>query len=409
VAIKVVRAEVARSPQGLARFQREARVVNLIRHPSIVDIREFGQLPDGRPFFVMELLEGADLKELIKGRGRFSPEDMMQVIPTICAALDAAHAAGVVHRDLKASNIHVAVKGDHYEVKLLDFGIAKLLSPDPENFGLTQTGMRLGTASAMAPEQIRGEPVDRRTDVYALGILIYHMLTGRYPFRGDTRQEIERMNLEATPPRPSQIAGVPPAIDAVVLRCMDKRPERRFESAGAVDQALREALDRRPAAGDQATHRQAVAVYVDVRPAQESEETDEALLDEVADTLELAEHALRRAGLLVPLHTGTTLLAARVLPDDPQSAREERARAVELAVGIAQELAERQGALRVEVTLHVDQAVLRGSAAAPEIAGAIVDVPAWPPGATWNGIRATAASVADLETEVTRTARTVVS
>jgi predicted Ser/Thr protein kinase len=413
VAIKVLRSEVARSPQGLARFQREARVVNLIRHPAIVDIREFGQLPDGRPFFVMELLEGSDLKQLIKARGRFSPDEMLQVITTLCAALDAAHAAGVVHRDLKASNIHVAIKNGRYEVKLLDFGIAKLLAPDAETLGLTQTGMRLGTASAMAPEQIRGESVDQRTDVYALGVLIYHMLTGRYPFRADTRQEIERMNLEAPPPRPSQLAGVPAAIDAVVLRCMDKKPERRYESARAVEEALRAAMDGSASQPDRAASRQAVGIYVDVRPARELEEPDEQLLDRLADTLEAAEQALRKAGLMVPLHTGTTLLAALLLPDDPRAALEERQRVVDQAVTLAQQLGGAPGddadpGLRVGVSLHVDSAVVRGAPAAPDIAGAIVDVSTWPAGTAWNGILATAAGVADLDPDLrTVTGRTV--
>jgi hypothetical protein len=413
VAIKVLRAEVARSPQGLARFQREARVVNLIRHPAIVDIREVGQLPDGRPFFVMELLEGSDLKQLIKARGRFSADEMMMVIGTVCEALDAAHSAGVVHRDLKASNIHVAIKGGRYEVKLLDFGIAKLLAPDPDSLGLTQTGMRLGTASAMAPEQIRGESVDQRTDVYALGILIYHMLTGRYPFRADTRQEIERMNLEAPPPRPSQLAGVPVALDAVVLRCMDKRPERRYESVRAVMASLRAAMEGGTAAESQAS-RQAVGVYVDVRPTGDIEEADEQILDEVAEMLEVAEQSLRQAGLAVPLHTGTTLLAARVLPEEATAAREERQRILDRAVALAHELAvahqDPTAMLRVDVSVHVDEAVVRGSAAAPEIAGAIVDVSAWPAGAAWNGILATPAGVADLEADAaTQTGRTVVS
>ncbi len=292
VAIKVLRAEVARSPQGLARFQREARVVSIIRHPGIVDIRECGQLPDGRPFFVMELLEGSDLKQLIKSRGRFSVEETYEVVFAICAALEAAHSAGVIHRDLKASNVHVAVKDGHFEVKLLDFGIAKLLLPDIETMGLTASGVRLGTASAMAPEQIRGEPVDQRTDVYALGVLIYQLLTGRLPFRADTRHEIERMNLEVPPPRPSQLVGVPAAIDAVVLRCMDKRAERRYDSAGAVVKALREAVDGAAAGAEVVARKPAVAIYVDVRPAQQLDEADEDLLDEMAEMLEVAEQSL---------------------------------------------------------------------------------------------------------------------
>ena len=129
----------------------------MIRHPAIVDIHELGALPGGRPV-AMELLEGSDLRRLITSRGRFPPEDVLEIITPVCSALDAAHAAGIVHRDLKASNLNVAEKDGHYVVKLLDFGIAKLLAPDPEVPGLTAAGTRLGTATAMAPEQIRGEP-----------------------------------------------------------------------------------------------------------------------------------------------------------------------------------------------------------------------------------------------------------
>jgi serine/threonine-protein kinase len=276
--------------------------------------------------------------------------------------------------------------------------------------GLTVSGMRLGTASAMAPEQIRGEAVDQRTDVYALGVLIYHMLTGRYPFRADTRQEIERMNLEAPPPRPSQLAGVPAAIDAVVLRCMDKRPERRYESAAAVVQSLRAALEGKAPAPDAAAHRQAVAVYVDVRPVHDLDEADEQLLDEVADMLELAEQALVQAGLLIPLHTGTTLLAASLLPDDPLDALVARKRVVDQAVGLSQRLGRRaQDSLRVDVHVHADTALVRGSSAAPEIAGAIVDVSGWPAGAAWNGILATGAGVADLVSDLTDAVTTVIT
>jgi serine/threonine protein kinase len=400
VAVKVLRTEVARSPHGLARFQREARMVNLIRHPAIVDIREFGQLPDGRPYFVMELLEGCDLKQHIKQRGRFSPEEMLQIVEPICSALEAAHAAGVVHRDLKASNVHVAEKNGKLEVKLLDFGIAKLLVPDPGVGGLTVAGMRLGTASAMAPEQIRGDAIDQRTDVYALGVLIYHLLTGRYPFRAETRQEIERMNLEAPAPRPSQIAAVPPAMDAVVLRCMDKRPERRYATVRDVATALRQALDGRNAGGaDGSQHKQAVAVYVAVRsgrPQEDAEGEEEELLDRMAEALELAEQSLRDAGFSVPLHTGTTLLGARLLPENPDASRADRKLALDQAVGVARQLAQLQGGqthLTIDVILHSDVAVVRGG----DIGGAIVEVASWPSGAPWSGISATREGVAEID------------
>jgi hypothetical protein len=401
VAIKVLRAEMATSPQALLRFQREARVVNLIRHPAILEIYDFGQLPDGRPYFAMELLEGTDLTEHMREHGRFSAEAMLEVVTEVCAALTAAHAAGIVHRDLKASNLHIAYDGDgRCRVKLLDFGIAKLLLPDPELGGLTAPGVLLGTASAMAPEQIRGDPVDARTDVYSLGVLIYHMLTGHYPFRAETRHEIERMNLEAAPPRPSQSVMVPPAVDAVVLRCMDKRADRRFASVAEVATALREALAGGTAA-DRAARKQAVAIRVDVAMARDAEEADDQSLSDAADALDQAEQGLLRLGFVVTLHTATSLLTARPLPDGNEEARAERQRALDEAVALAAALAAgpgpSAGAFRVNVSVHVDAAVLRGSPPALEIVGPIVDVSTWPPSKPWKGVGATAGALAGLE------------
>jgi serine/threonine-protein kinase len=383
VAIKVLHAENAGSQEGLARFVREARVVNMIRHPAIVDIYEFGELPDGRPFFVMELLEGADVNRMISSQGRFTPQEMLEIIIPVCSALDAAHSAGVVHRDLKANNVNVAVKEGRCVVKLLDFGIAKLLDPDEKTAGLTQAGSRLGTATAMAPEQIRGEPVDQRTDIYALGVLIYHMLTGRYPFLAPTAQETDRMNLEAPVPRPSQSVPVPPALDAVVLRCMEKVPDRRFQSAKAVLEALRSAIEGTKPAVEALRPRQAVAVFVDVITSGAVDASDEALFDDVADVLDLAERRLHEAGLTSLLHTGTSLLSARVLPDQAPSSSPDELKVREQARALAQQLAARPTAhphVQVKVRVHVDEAELQGNPSAPVVTGRIVDVTGWPAG-----------------------------
>jgi len=380
VAIKMLHAELARSSVGVARFLREVQVVNMIRHPAIVDIQELGALPDGRPYFVMELLDGCDLRRLITSRGRLSPEEALEIITPVCSALSAAHAAGVVHRDLKASNINVSEKDGKRVVKLLDFGVAKLLAPEPEAQGLTQAGSRLGTATAMAPEQIRCEAVDERTDVYALGVLLYHMLAGRVPFRGPSPQEIERMVLDTPAPRPSASVPVSQAVDAVVLRCMEKVPARRYESAQAVEEAFRAAVAGKPTA-DTATSKQAVAVYVDAQMQGGADESDDSLVDDLGTVFDLAEQALHKAGFTILLQTGTTLLGARVLSEDPEAARKERELARSQAVALAQQIAGRDGAhleLLVDVRLHVDSATVRGSASAPVIAGAIANVPAWP-------------------------------
>src|SRR5262249_13246467 len=161
---------------------REARAVNLVRHPNIVDIYDFGELPDRRPYFVMELLEGLSVSALLEERGVIPASETLSIVEPVCAALQAAHDVGVIHRDLKASNIFVVRRGSESVIKLLDFGIAKLVQPGAGGRGLTSAGTRLGTPYAMAPEQIRFGPVDARTDVYALGVLLHHLLTGRHPF-----------------------------------------------------------------------------------------------------------------------------------------------------------------------------------------------------------------------------------
>ena len=238
----MLRRQLAASPQMVTRFVREAQAVNMIKHPAIVDIYEFDTLPDGRPFYVMELLEGTDVRSLLNERGRFTPAEVLEILEPVCSALQVAHEQGIVHRDLKASNIFVKTSGGTRSIKLLDFGIAKLMHPDASEAGLTVVGTRLGTSYTMAPEQIRGDGVDPRTDIYALGVVLYHLLTGQYPFRAETMTDIERMHLEAPPPRPSQAAAVSPAFDAVVLRCMEKTAERRYQSVKAFIEALREAV-----------------------------------------------------------------------------------------------------------------------------------------------------------------------
>ena len=240
----MLRRQLAASPQMVARFVQEARAVNMIKHPSIVDIFEFDELPDGRPFYVMELLEGIDLRSVLNERGRFPPGEVLEILEPVCSALQAAHDLGIVHRDLKASNIFIAKMAGQRVIKLLDFGIAKLLHPDAGEGGLTVVGTRLGTSYTMAPEQIRGDGVDARTDIYALGVVLYHLVTGQYPFRAETMTDIERQHLEAPPPRPSQAAPVPPALDAVVLRCMEKTAERRYQTVKAFIEALRDVRRR---------------------------------------------------------------------------------------------------------------------------------------------------------------------
>jgi len=234
-AIKVLRPDFAHDPNMLRRFEQEALAVNAIHHPNIVDIHEIGQLTDGRPYLIMEWLAGESLKQRLADSGPLTMAEAEAVLETLARALSAAHAMGIIHRDVKPSNVMLAIDHDDVTVKLLDFGIAKLLEPRSWNVRIhTTTGLRIGTPGYMAPEQIRGTAVDARTDVYALGALLYEMVAGRPPFVADTEENLHQMHLEAPPPMASEMAPVDSALDAIIVRCLQKDALDRYDSAAAV-------------------------------------------------------------------------------------------------------------------------------------------------------------------------------
>jgi eukaryotic-like serine/threonine-protein kinase len=383
-AVKVLHRYLAAEPSGVERFLREVRAVTRIRHPSIIEVHEVGQLAGGRPYFAMELLDGMNLRRLLQLQGRLSPVECHEVLQHVCAALGAAHAAGIVHRDVKAENI---VMCDDRRVKLLDFGIAKLLEPDPGAPGLTTTQQLIGTPVAMAPEQLRCLPVDQRTDVYGVGVLAYHMLTGAYPFRGDA-EAVARMHLESPPRPPSSQVLLPPALDAVVLRCLEKQPGARYPTAEAVAQAFREALF-----GAELPTRSRGAVALLVRAdAPEGLEDDEAL-EAAAAALDGAEAMLRAAGLEVPVQTSSELLAVQLLPLDPVESLAARGRAIELGRSVHGALGASFPALRVAVTVHAGDVYVRGESG--EITGGpLLEISAW----SWphEGLLVTQRAGADL-------------
>jgi len=367
----------------VARFVREARAVNMIGHPNIVDIFEFGELPDGRPFYVMELLDGANLRKLLHLHGRFSPLEVLDIFEPVCAALDAAHKAGVVHRDLKASNISVLDDGNKRRVKLLDFGIAKLLQPEANGAGLTEAGSMLGTSHYMAPEQIRGEQVDERADIYALGVLLYQLLTGQYPYHSEQPEEIAWMHLTAPVPCPSALAPIPPGLDRVVQRAMEKQRKDRFPSVAAFTAALREAcgVEAELRADDDAIP--ACAIYVELRPRDEQVEIDEPLLEEMSMALDAAEQSLRDSGYSIALHTSSAVLAIRPIAEGTDLAAPPAE--LEFARNLRQQIEAARGTdrrLHVNVAVRRDRALFaasEGDAWAEVTGGPMLTIESWVP------------------------------
>jgi len=388
VAIKVLRPEVL-SRQTIERFLREGQAAHVIGHPSVVRVLGVGVLDDTRPYMVMELLDGLTLHALVRSAGRLSPADALGILTPVSSALAAAHRQGIIHRDLKPGNIVVIDGARGRAVKLLDFGIAKLLSADAGE-SLTATGHRLGTPQIMAPEQIRAQAVDGRTDIYALGVILYFALTGDYPFDSDSALDIEQMHLDSPPPVPSWMVPVSPAIDAVVLRCMAKDPVARYPDPPAFLDALREAVAGHvttAVSAAPARTRTAAALHVEVRIAPEADERDsDALLDALEYVLDIAERTMRTAGLQIALMTGTAALG--VVPFDSE---EEAAGLVAAARSLAEDVAalDLEGLGHVNICVHVAHAVVRGGDRREIAGGPLLDIATWVPREDLSGLRAT--------------------
>ncbi len=235
VAIKVLSAESAGSPELVQRFFDEARAVNLIAHDNIVGITDLARLPNGMPYIVMEYVQGNTLRALID-KGPLPIAGLLRVGSEVLQALDAVHAAGIVHRDLKPDNVMVTLGG---HAKVLDFGIAKLTRDRTTGTPRTRTGAMLGTPDYMAPEQIRGWDVDARTDLYAMGLLLYEAATGRRPFMGESDFEVMDKHLREEPVDPRTLRpDLPAPLASVILATLAKSPIQRFQSARAMANAL---------------------------------------------------------------------------------------------------------------------------------------------------------------------------
>ncbi|MBV8760986.1 MAG: serine/threonine protein kinase [Deltaproteobacteria bacterium] len=227
-ALKVLKAHLCRDMKAIDRFMDEARAVNAIGHPNIVDIFAFGEMPDGRRYFAMELLVGKTLREHVRA-GRSSLSEMARIVRTLARALEAAHGKGIVHRDLKPENVILVDMGDEPAlVKLLDFGVAKL-ARENEPLERTPSGLIVGTPMYIPPEQARdSEDAGWASDVYSLGCIAFELLTGRPPFFGETMMEMLTAHVTEPPVAPSSLVPeIPDEIDELILKMLAKNPVDR--------------------------------------------------------------------------------------------------------------------------------------------------------------------------------------
>jgi serine/threonine-protein kinase len=243
LALKVLLPELVDTEDMFKRFRQEAKAASSIGHPNIVEISDFGTLPDGSPFFVMEYLQGHDLASMLKQGGALPWQRAFELGIQICSALHAAHEAGIVHRDVKPDNFFVITRGGREIVKVLDFGIAKLLGDDGSV--VTRTGLFVGTPEYMSPEQAEGIDLDRRVDVYGTGIMLYQLVTGRVPFKGRDEFDVLNKHINAIPdPLAKARPGlkIPPQAEKVIFRALLKDREERHQNMEELAREMQDAL-----------------------------------------------------------------------------------------------------------------------------------------------------------------------
>jgi eukaryotic-like serine/threonine-protein kinase len=244
-AVKLIRPEKAGDPKMLARFEREVRATAKLSHWNSIDIYDYGRTEDGTFYYVMEYLPGHNVGEMVEEYGPIPPARAIYLLDQVCAALSEAHGMGLVHRDIKPANIFCAYRGGVFDVvKLLDFGLAKPTVDKTGDAQLTMAGTITGSPLFMSPEQATGdESVDARSDIYSLGAVLYYMLTGKPPFMADNplKVMIAHASQEVVPPRQLN-SQIPPELDDIVLRCLEKDPDHRFQDITSLRAALRDVM-----------------------------------------------------------------------------------------------------------------------------------------------------------------------
>ena len=288
VALKILREEMASNPDRLERFRREAQAVAALNHPNIVTIHSIEEAPEGH-FITMELVQGKGLDEIVTGDG-LSSERMLEIAQPLIRALVAAHDRGITHRDLKPANIMVTDDGT---VKILDFGLAKLhAAPDSDvhedlpTQALTQVGTVVGTIPYMSPEQVQGKPVDHRTDIFSLGVVLYEMATGHRPFGGESSAGVASAILRDVPdPIGETRPDVPDHFGRIISRCLEKEPEMRYQTAGDIQTALSNLGKTVVEKGESGKASVAVLPFLDMSPEKDQDYFCEGLAEELINAL----------------------------------------------------------------------------------------------------------------------------
>lgn len=383
VAIKILHPELVVSHAIVRRFELEARAIAMLDHPNVVELKEFDKLKDRRPYLIMELLDGPNLESYVREHGSLRPRRVLDILEPLCSALSAAHSLGIIHRDLKASNVVLDRTFDHERVVLLDFGIVKLLEGDGP--ALTISRVALGSPICMAPEQIQGEPVDARTDIYALGSLMFLMLTGELPFPGRST-DIMHQHLMSPRPRPSDRMDLSPAYDDVILEAMAKKPANRFRCVTELLHAFRHAVEldeassaaieipRMSSEHDEITTL-CIGLYVEVFVQQDVlARADEAVLEEVDAIYPRAAGFLESHGFMLAYESGDSALFVRPLPKQEALQHEIRARSIESARELVGLVGGHDEQIRVSLYLHVDHATLSHGLV---IDGPLLDITTW--------------------------------
>lgn len=247
VALKVLHPKMAKDPQIVGRFKREAQASSLLRAPHTVQVYDFDQTPEGVMYLAMELLQGKSLHSLLYEGGPFDPVRTARVLAGIAVSLQEAHTQGIVHRDIKPENIYLEPRPEAEFVKVLDFGIAKIVSGESglhSGPALTAAGQTLGTLEYMSPEQLMGAQLDGRSDLYAVGILGYEILTGKLPFEGRTPAEMITGHLKTIPAAPStRNPASSPLLDSILLKLLEKKRENRYKDADELRADLKRVID----------------------------------------------------------------------------------------------------------------------------------------------------------------------